>query len=85
MEYQHFSRLVNRITEHVIGFIYKDGKEAPEIPHPIVKHFNDCKGPPFFPRIGCKQYKNISEDPLISEWVLIVTPPDRREISGFLF
>jgi hypothetical protein len=71
--------LVNGSTGHIIGFIYKDGKKAPEMPHSIIIHFNDYKGPPFFPNVGCKQYKNMSVDPLIPEWVLIIPPPALRD------
>jgi hypothetical protein len=40
-------------------FIYKDGK-APEMPYSIIKHFNDYKGPPFFPNVGVSNIKNMS-------------------------
>jgi hypothetical protein len=66
--------LVNGSTGHVIGFIYEEGKKAPDLPYAIIIQFDDYKGPPFFSSIGCKQYKNISEDPDIEEWVLISLP-----------
>jgi ATP-dependent exoDNAse (exonuclease V) alpha subunit len=70
--------LVNGSTGHVVGFIYREGHKAPDLPYSIIIHFDDYKGPPFFTIYGCKQYENISVDPLIKEWVLI-SPPDKRE------
>jgi hypothetical protein len=48
------------------------------LPYSVIIQFNDYKGPPFFSSIGCKQYKNISDDPLIVNWVLI-SPPDIKD------
>jgi hypothetical protein len=70
--------LVNGSTGHVIGFIYKEGQKAPDLPYSIIIHFDDYKGLPFFSSIGCKQYRNISEDPEIVEYVLI-SPPDIKD------
>jgi hypothetical protein len=62
--------LVNGSTGKVIGFIYKDGKKAPDLPYSIIIQFNDYIGPPFFSSIGCKQYE--SPPDIMDKWVPIL-------------